>query len=105
MAQFDVYENPNPQARAWLPYIVDVQSNLLSNLRTRLVVPLSSQPDEGAQRPRRLSPVFVVAGERLALQPQLTAHLDARVLRKARASLVGHMGEIRDALDAVISGV
>lgn len=105
MAQFDVYENPNPQARAWLPYIVDVQSNLLSNLRTRLVIPLSSQPDEAAQRPRRLTPVFVVAGQRLALQPQLAAHLDARALRKARASLAGHMGEIRDALDAVVSGI
>ena len=104
MAQFDVYENPNPKARDWLPYIVDVQSNLLSDLRTRLVIPLSSQPREPSPQPRRLTPVFIVAGQRLALQPQLAAHLDARVLRRVWATLSGHTGEIRDALDAVVSG-
>ena len=105
MAQFDVYDNPNPQARQWLPYVVDVQSNLLSDLRTRLVMPLSRSVVEPPASARRVAPVFVVEGERLVLQAQLTAHLDARRLGKPRSSLIGHLGEIRDALDVVISGV
>ena len=98
MAQFDVYDNPNPRARQWLPYVVDVQSNLLSDLRTRLVMPLARSAGEGPSSARRVAPVFVVADERLVLQAQLTAHLDARLLNKPRASLAGHLGEVRDAL-------
>ena len=105
MAQFDVYENPNPRSREWVPYVVDVQSDLLTELRTRLVMPLSRVAADTSHGPRRLAPQFTVAGERLMLQPQASAGIDARVLRKPVASLAAHAGEIRDALDAVISGI
>jgi toxin CcdB len=39
--QFDVYPNPSPRMRAVYPYLVDVQSDLLSSLATRMVVPLA----------------------------------------------------------------
>ena len=105
MAQYDVYPNPSLRSRDWVPYVVDVQCDLLSGLRTRLVMPLTRVAVDVPQPPRRLAPVFSVAGERLALQPQATAGLDAKLLRGAVASLAAHAGEIRDALDAVISGV
>ena len=44
MAQFDVYRNPNPATRARIPYLLDVQSDLLEPLATRVVVPLC-KPD------------------------------------------------------------
>lgn len=103
MAQFDVYPNPSPRSREWVPYVVDVQCDLLSALRTRLVMPLTRVGV--AQAPRRLAPVFVIDGERLALQPQTATGMDARLLKKPVASLLAHSGEIRDALDAVVSGV
>ena len=105
MPQFDVYDNPSLRSREWLPYVVDIQSNLLSDLRTRLVMPLSRVAADASQVPRRLAPAFSVLGERLLLQPHSAASIDARLLRKPVSSLVGHAGEIRDALDAVISGV
>ncbi|MGH8711698.1 MAG: CcdB family protein, partial [Burkholderiales bacterium] len=40
MAQFDVYRNANPATRARIPYLLDVQSDLLEPLTTRVVVPL-----------------------------------------------------------------
>lgn len=40
MAQFDVYRNANPATRARIPYLLDVQLDLLDPLATRVVVPL-----------------------------------------------------------------
>ena len=105
MAQYDVFVNPNPRSRESVPYVVDVQSGLLDVLRTRLTVPLSRVGTGQAGLPRRLIPIVVVAGERLALLPHQAACLDARLLRKSIDSLAGHAAEIRDALDAVVSGV
>jgi toxin CcdB len=40
MAQFDVYLNPNTATRNVIPYLLDVQAELLDSLATRVVVPL-----------------------------------------------------------------
>ncbi len=105
MAQWAVYANPNPRSREQVPYVVDVQSDMLSALRTRLVLPLTRVAVDLPHPPRRLAPLFSIAGERLALAPQATAGIDARRLKTPVASLAAHAGEIRDALDAVVSGV
>jgi toxin CcdB len=44
MAQFDVYPNPSQVSQAHYPYLVDVQSSLLSDLATRIVIPLGKSP-------------------------------------------------------------
>ena len=40
MAQFDVYRNTNSATRKSIPYVLDVQTDLLDTLATRVVVPL-----------------------------------------------------------------
>ena len=42
MAQFDIYRNEDESTRTRFPYLLDVQVDLLSDLPTRLVVPLRS---------------------------------------------------------------
>jgi toxin CcdB len=105
MAQFDVYANPNPRSNDTVPYVVDVQSSLLDALPTRLVMPLSRVGVMPQGMPQRLVPVFSVAGEKLALHAHQSAGIDARLLKKRVASIRQHAGEIRDALDAVVSGI
>ena len=59
MAQFDVYENPNPASRKSIPYLLDVQTDLLDGLATRIMVPLlvaSAMPTPI----RHLNPAFSV---------------------------------------------
>ena len=56
MPQYDVYLNPNPRSRESVPYVVDVQSGLLSVLRTRLAMPLSRIGVDASGLPRRLAP-------------------------------------------------
>ena len=105
MAQYDVYPNPSARSRACVPFVVDVQSNLLSALPTRLVLPLTRTAVAVQQAPHQLAPLFTVAGERLALQPQASAGLDARWLRDPVASLAAHAGEIRAAMEVVLGGI
>ena len=38
MAQYDLYANSNPETSETIPYLLDVQADLLDNLATRVVV-------------------------------------------------------------------
>ncbi|MFB0999985.1 MAG: CcdB family protein, partial [Colwellia sp.] len=40
MAQFDVYINPSKKSRETYPYIIDIQNTLISDIATRIVLPL-----------------------------------------------------------------
>ena len=40
MSQFFAYKNSNPETQKRYPYLLDIQSNLLSELRTTIVIPL-----------------------------------------------------------------
>lgn len=105
MAQYDVYPNPSERSRGELPYVVDMQSRLLSALRTRLVLPLACDAASPHPRPNRLAPSFQVGGQAVVAQPWLAAPLDARLLKQPVASLAHCATELRDALDAVCAGV
>ena len=67
MAQFDVYRNPNPATRARIPYLVDVQSELLAPLATRVVVPLCKPVVLKGRLAERLNPVFQIEGRKVCL--------------------------------------
>lgn len=104
MAQFDVYTNPNPDSRASVPFVVDVQSGLIDSLPTRLVVPLSRTGAGFTRLPTNLCPVLEVAGESLSLMPHLAAPVAARQLRKPLFSIQHRASDISAAMDAVLSG-
>ena len=105
MAQFDLYANPHPASRASVPYVLDVQSDLLDALPTRLVLPLSRTGATLARLPLNLCPQVMVEGETLALMPHLAAPLDKRLLRQPLQSLTHRAHEVCAALDAVMAGV
>lgn len=103
--QFDVYENPSPRMRDQYPYVVDVQSDLLSSLATRMVVPLALTSLHANELPRRLCPGFMVRKKNLMLVPFEAAPLDKRLLKKEIVSIRAHAHEIVGAMDAVMSGL
>ncbi|MCF8107725.1 MAG: CcdB family protein [Desulfohalobiaceae bacterium] len=47
MSQFDVHENTNPETNQTIPYLLDVQADLLETLATRVVVPLITVSSAG----------------------------------------------------------
>jgi toxin CcdB len=98
MAQFDVFRLPEGEL------VVDCQSDMVSGLGTRLVVPL--QPiEDGGQVSARLNPLVAVNGDRLVLKTHFATALDARLLRERVGTLVEHEYAIKGALDFLISGI
>ncbi|HLO77924.1 MAG TPA: CcdB family protein [Magnetospirillum sp.] len=103
MAQFDVYRNP-VGAMVNVPFVVDVQSDHLARMPTRVVVPLG-RPDALLQAVRRLNPVLDVDGESLILITEQASALPARVLGRKVASLAEHRNDIIAALDLLFNGI
>lgn len=103
--QFDVFENPSPRMRDVYPYVVDVQSDLLSALATRMVVPLVITTIAAKDMPRGLCPIITVNDNALMLAPFEAAPLDKRLLMTAITSVRDRSHEIIAAMDSVLSGV
>lgn len=105
MAQFDVYENPDVPQRGGFPYLVVLQSDLLSDLTTRLVMPLARTSASSQKLPWRLSGGIEIKGETLYLIAHQCAPLPAKLLKKVICNVSPQADLLRDALDAVLSGV
>jgi toxin CcdB len=97
MAKFDVY--PDGEGEYWL----DCQSDVLSALNSRLVVPLRSARAHAASD-RRLNPHFLILGEEYVMQTHFAAAIPSKLLRHPVESLVEHEFVIGAALDVLIGG-
>lgn len=74
MAQFDVYANINSSSKKLYPFLVDVQSNLLDSLETRLVIPLILRSNFGNITIKNLTPILLLnEQEFILLTPQIAA--------------------------------
>ena len=103
--QFDVFENPSPRMRDIYSYVVDVQSDLLSSLATRMVVPLAITTLPAREMPRRLCPLITVNDTTLMLVPFEAAPLDKRLLKTEISSVGAISHDIIAAMDSVLSGI
>ena len=98
MARFDVFVNESGAG-----YLLDVQSDLLSGLNTRVVVPLL--PKSSAPSPaQRLNPVFIIDKEELVMATQYLAAIPDSELRSGVGSLAEQQDEISAALDMLYLG-
>jgi len=82
---------------------VDVQTDLLENLKTRVVVPLLSL-DAAPIPAKRLNPVFELEGKAFVMATQFMAAIPVSVLKEPAANLSPHHDEIVAALDMVFHG-
>ena len=104
MAQFDIYRNPNPATCKAIPYLLDVQNDLLDRLATRVVVPLVLAEEMGAAA-RVLNPKFIIEGVAVVMSTAELAGVSNRSLGNKVASLKDRRGEIIAALDFLITGI
>lgn len=101
MAQFQAYRNTRP-SRAELPYLLDVQSDLVQT-GTRLVVPLVRKERYGRLY-TRLNLELTVEGVAVVAAVSDMAAIDARELREAVADCSSQRADILSAIDFLISG-
>ena len=105
MAQFDVYRNANPATRARIPYLLDVQSDLLDPLATRVVAPLCKPELLMGKLAERLNPVFEVEGIKMAMLTPELAGVSRKILGERVGNLSSERQSIIAALDLLITGI
>ncbi len=103
MAQFDVYTNPNPETKQAIPYLLDVQAELLSNLTTRVVIPLYSVSTMN-KAAKHLNPQFSIKRAKVVMSTAELAGVSLSSLGDKACSLKEHRNEIMAALDFLITG-
>jgi toxin CcdB len=96
MARFDVY-------RVNGEYYLDVQTNLLPSMGSRLVIPLVSA-DHVVRPVRKLHPSFNVAGQELVAATHLMVAVPERSLGAPVGNARAHYDAIVAAIDMIFLG-
>ncbi|ESY60739.1 MULTISPECIES: CcdB family protein [Mesorhizobium] len=98
MARYDFYRNADGNG-----YLLDVQSDLLEGLSTRVVIPLML-PQIAPVPGRRLNPTFAIDGKDHVMVTQFMSAFTASELSDAEGSLSKHHDDIVAALDMLFQG-
>jgi len=98
--RFDVHKPPRASAAS---YVVEVQSDFVSELPTRMVIPLISV--EKYRSPMKdFHPVFDLAGQSYVLLTHELGSVQKKFLQRPVDSLAAHRDEITRALDLLFTG-
>ena len=98
MARYDIY--PSPDGRG---YLLDIQTDLLHGLNTRVVVPLLPEGD-GPLAAKILNPVFVIGAQSHMMATQFLSAVPATILRNATGTLRDRADDITRATDMLFHG-
>ncbi|GGC79170.1 CcdB family protein [Marinobacter halophilus] len=105
MAQFDVYSNPSKTSKTQYPYLVDIQSGLLTDLATRIVIPLGKHSAFGSQSMRGLTPELSFDDQQLLLMTPQISSVPEKSLKNPVGSLLHFRDQIIAALDLAVTGI
>jgi toxin CcdB len=102
--QFDVVANPDASESGHRPFLVNLQSDLVSQLTSTVVAPLVPRAQmRGAQH---LNPIVIVNGGEFWLATHELFAMDRRILKvNPVANLAGDRDAIIAALDFVFTGI
>lgn len=105
MPQFALYRNPNPATRGRIPLLLDVQSELLATLGTRVVIPLyvPSAARDGVMT--TLMPAVEVDGATYIAVTTELAGIPGKSLGAPIAVLADRRYDIIAALDLLFTGI
>jgi len=104
MPSFTVFANSDSKSQKAIPFLLDIQSELLSSLDTRVVVPLYLKSATKVHPISRLTPIISFQNKTLvAMVPEL-AGVPKRHLGLSVGSLTEARPELIAALDLLITG-
>ena len=101
MARLDVHRNR--QSGSNFPLLLDVQANLLADLRSRLVIPLVPEGASGL-RLRQLDVDVEISGIRYVLRTEVMGAVAASQLGEIVATLRQRHDEVAAAIDFLLQG-
>ena len=104
MAQLTVYRNKNPRSKAIFPLLLDVQSDLLDDLQTRVVIPLTKTAGLAKNPVSQLTPTLDFEGDAYVLMTPQLAGIARAELGPAIGNLAGYRDTVLAALDFLLTG-
>ena len=105
MSQYSLYKNENKNSRKAYPFFVDVQSNLLDSLNSRVVIPLSLNKEANNKNAKKLCPIFDIEGKKYILLAHQMTSIPCSFLKKSSGSLENNRYEILSAMDILLTGI
>jgi toxin CcdB len=105
MPQYSLYRNRNSATRGRFPLLLDIQSNLLDPLATRVVVPLSPLVAARSRVMQTLTPVLHFEGKDYAMVTPQLGGIAVHELGPIVGELSGYRDRIIAALDLLITGI
>ena len=100
MAQFDVYENINEKTKEQIPFLLDIQNDILKNVSSRVVIPLVISKEATDF----LNPKFVITEIDVILSTAELASIPMEILGNKVCSLKDKREEIIGAVDFLVTG-
>lgn len=100
MARYDIFKNPGKSA-ASVPYLLDVQSDSVSGLPTRLVIPLRLRNSLAQTLPQDLCPSLRIDGQECFLATAELGAVPAKLLKSKIGNAFDRAFEIGAALDRI----
>lgn len=104
MSQFAVHKNKNSRTKSVFPFLVDVQSDLLEPLSTRVVIPLTKVAALAKKPVSHLTPAVSFDGDTYALMTPQLAGIARSDLGALAGSLVNEREKIMAAVDFLLTG-
>ena len=104
MSQFTVYRNKNVRTKATFPFLVDVQSDLLEDLQTRVVIPLTKAASLARKPVTQLTPIIRFENEAYVLVTPQLAGVARNELGSPMGTLAEHRSKILAAMDFLLTG-
>jgi len=105
MSQFSVHRNPNSATKTAVPYLIDIQSDLMAELGTRVVAPLYPVASMKGKILKTLTPLFEIEGKKFVMMTPQLAGIQKGQLGAQVADLSAWRNEIIAALDLLITGI
>jgi toxin CcdB len=104
MPRFTVYENSGDHAKN-TPLLLDVQTDLLSGLDTRIVIPLRKITlYKNIKLPADLMPTFSIKGSEFVLETPKMAAVPSKLLKKEVGTLKDQQHIVVTAIDRLFHG-
>jgi toxin CcdB len=103
--QFDVYENLDKDTNQTYPYFIDIQTNLLDSLNSRVVIPLTPANSKSEKYPQNLCPIIQFEGNGYALLSHQITSVPLSILKKKVQSAEIFRNEVVNAIDFLVTGI
>ena len=105
MSQYHIYENLNPNSKNTYPYLIDVQTTLLSDLETRIVIPVALKSKFGKGIVKNLNPIIIINKKEYVVITQQISGIPSKQLGSSICDCLSTRQEILSAIDFLITGI